>query len=89
MSHIPIIITIIVIILLIVIIMYKYIPSEKFVKSNGVYTMSRPNCLQLNSPDVCKSTLGCLSRENGCINNFKQLQEPQKAWEKDDFMIIY
>lgn len=64
--------------------------TETFISENKVqYDISRPNCPQLNIPSVCLNTPGCFSTKNGCINNYKELQEPQKAWEKDDFMIVY
>ena len=64
--------------------------NEKFVSAKKVeFVSSRPNCPQLNNPDICSSTPGCFSKDNGCINNYRQLQEPQKAWEKGDFMIVY
>jgi hypothetical protein len=64
--------------------------NEKFISENKVnYNISRPNCPQLNKPHVCLDTPGCFSTKNGCINNYQELQEQQKEWEKDDFMIIY
>ncbi len=64
--------------------------DDKFVSvENKEFTISRPNCAQLNNPDVCINTPGCFSMANGCINNYKELQEPQKEWEKGDFMIVY
>jgi amino acid permease len=53
------------------------------------FFQSRPNCPQLNKPEICSSTPGCFSTSYGCINNYRSLQEPPKRWEKDDFMIIY
>ena len=64
--------------------------DEKFVSASKIeFTSSRPNCPQLNDSNICSSTPGCFSTKNGCINNYKELQEPQKAWEKGDFMIVY
>lgn len=82
-------IILILIILLILVTLFNK-NDEKFVSAkNKVFTTSRPNCPQLNNPSICSSTPGCFSTENGCINNYREIQEPQKAWEKDDFMIVY
>jgi hypothetical protein len=54
--------------------------------------MSRPNCPQLNDDKVCKSTPGCKSTINGCINNLSDLRRYEKLtpeWMKDNFMIVY
>ena len=64
--------------------------DETFVSAKKVeFLSSRPNCPQLNDPTICSSTPGCFTTDYGCINNYKELQEPQKAWEKDDFMVVY
>ncbi len=64
--------------------------NETFVSEKKIeFDTSRPNCPQLNIPSVCLNTPGCFSTKNGCINNYKELQEPQKEWEKNDFMIVY
>jgi hypothetical protein len=64
--------------------------NDTFVSAKKMeFTISRPNCTQLNDHDVCINTPGCFSTDNGCINNYAELQEPQKPWEKDDFMIVY
>ena len=64
--------------------------NEIFVSANNVdFLLSRPNCPQLNDPTVCSETPGCFSTNYGCINNYRELKEPQKAWEKGDFMVVY
>ena len=64
--------------------------NDTFVSAKKIeFKTSRPNCSQLNDPEACINTPGCFSTDNGCINNYSELQEPQKPWEKDDFMIVY
>ena len=53
------------------------------------YEQSRPNCPQLNDKEICSATPGCFASEFGCINNYRELQEPKKSWENGDFMIVY
>ena len=87
----------IVIILLVIILILATLFNKKNINEDDTFIsakkkefeISRPNCPQLNQPDVCTNTPGCLSLNYGCINNYEESQEPQKPWEKDDFMIVY
>ena len=86
----------ILVILLIIYLIHKIITSGNYdqfgVFNNSSYFMSRPNCPQLNDDKVCKSTPGCKSTINGCINNLSELRKYEKPipeWMKDNFMIVY
>jgi hypothetical protein len=48
--------------------------------------LSRPNCPQLNSPDVCSNTLGCKQSTIGCINDYRSMKEQDKEWNKNDWL---
>jgi hypothetical protein len=82
------------IILIIVIILFLAVVSTNkrgyIEQINDVkYKQIRPNCPQLNDKEICDSTPGCFYAEHGCINNYRELQEPKKSWENGDFMIVY
>lgn len=82
------IILILVIILLLAVLFTN--KRDSFESINKVkYEQSRPNCPQLNDKNICSSTPGCFPSEFGCINNYRELQEPKKSWEKGNFMIVY
>jgi hypothetical protein len=64
----------------------NYFPN---VQDSSKTPSSRPNCPQLNNEAVCNKTPGCRYNNTGCINYYRDLQEPKKQWEKGDQMIVY
>jgi hypothetical protein len=48
--------------------------------------MGRPNCPQLNSPNVCSNTLGCKQSTIGCINDYRSMKEMDKKWNENDWL---
>lgn len=59
------------------------------VQDSSKFPSSRPNCPQLNNEEVCNKTPGCRHSNVGCLNYYRDLQEPQKEWEKGDKLIVY
>ena len=82
--------TIVLILVIILLLASLFTKKNSFESIKNVkYEHTRPNCPQLNDKKICSSTPGCFSAEHGCINNYRELQEPKKPWENGDFMIVY
>jgi hypothetical protein len=84
-------------IILLIIIYYLFINKKESFMVNSRFAifpnvldddqiMSRPNCPQLNSPDVCSNTLGCKQSTIGCINDYRSMKENTKELYKDDWL---
>jgi hypothetical protein len=82
--------------ILLVIIYYLFINKKESFTVNSRFAifpevidddmiMSRPNCPQLNSSDVCSNTPGCKQSTIGCINDYRSMKV-DKMWNQDDFL---
>jgi len=82
---------IILIILTILFLAFLFTNKNEYIEqiNNENFEHILPNCPQLNDKKLCSSTPGCFYAEYGCINNYRELQEPKKPWENGDFMIVY
>ncbi len=83
-------------IILLVLIYYLFINKKESFTVNSRFAifpevldddgvMSRPNCPQLNSADICSNTPGCKYSTIGCINDYRSMKV-DSMWNQNDWL---